>query len=428
MEERVQIFDIEALENVGQLKNASRVILYGAAEKGQRIHRLLNGASIAVHGFCDRDSAKWGTTIDGLGVLSPGAVRRDFAATLSLSKPAYVIGCIQSPQEAYDLLNDLFSDMENGSIRFISYWAIETALCFHRNELFAADSPEMRMYHQHQNDETVFWSRVYMDVIKLYASANAETICVLQAGKVGSWSIFTFFKDAQVPVIHQHFITPPKHKLGNFFKNEWLDAIAHYRQNGMKIITAVREPLARDYSAFWEPLPKNHFFCDFGDKIGNWQSMYEFFIDLVIHSNVGMNTKKYGVSMPYVWSDEFRWFDEQILAALDIDVYKYPFDRERGFGIIHEDGVDIFIYKLEKLNDLMPELSEFAGYPTKLLHRNVASEKKYSMAYQEFRKRVRLPMDYVNHYYVGNEKMDHFYTPEEKAAFLKQWEGNIVGD
>lgn len=40
-------------------------------------------------------------------------------------------------------------------------------------------------------------------------------------------------------------------------------------------------------------------------------------------------------------------------------------------------------------------------------------------------KNVRIPKKFVEHYYVNNQYMDHFYTKEEKEAFYRRWEDHI---
>ena len=88
--------------------------------------------------------------------------------------------------------------------------------------------------------------------------------------------------------------------------------------------------------------------------------------------------------------------------------------------------MELFLYKVEKMEEIMDKISEFAGVPNlPAVNANVAKQKWYGLAYAQFRKEVLLPERYVKHYYEENSKMDYFYTGEEKSSFLKEWKNNI---
>lgn len=129
--------------------------------------------------------------------------------------------------------------------------------------------------------------------------------------------------------------------------------------------------------------------------------------------------------MPYTWNDELEWFDEQLKKNLGIDVFQYPFDQKKGYTIIKKDNIELFLFKVEKMEAVSDKISEFAG-TDKLpdINANAAKQKWYRLAYAQFRKEIQLPAEYVNHYYERNVKMDYFYSQEEKAGFLNQWRGN----
>ena len=81
------------------------------------------------------------------------------------------------------------------------------------------------------------------------------------------------------------------------------------------------------------------------------------------------------------------------------------------------------------LKSILDKIALFAG-TTELsaANANVAEQKWYGLAYSQFRREVKLPKKYVDHYYDRNAKVDHFYTQEEKAEFLKRWRENVDGN
>lgn len=120
--------------------------------------------------------------------------------------------------------------------------------------------------------------------------------------------------------------------------------------------------------------------------------------------------------------DILGWLQD---AGIAVDKF-CDIDEKKWGGSI--DDVELFLFKVEKMEDILDKISEFVGadrLPN--IDANVAEQKWYSLAYAQMRKEIQLPEQYVNHYYQGNSKMDHFYSQEEKRSFLNQWKENIKG-
>lgn len=43
-----------------------------------------------------------------------------------------------------------------------------------------------------------------------------------------------------------------------------------------------------------------------------------------------------------------------------------PFDTKRGFSIVEQNGLEIFIFQLEKIDSIQKELLAFAGLDSKI--------------------------------------------------------------
>ena len=415
------VWDLEICKNISLLKEAGEIILYGAAAKGRQVLGWLNDAGIAVDCFCDMDGRLWGAYVEGVKVVSPFQLQKIISRE---SGRVYIIACIQYPKELCVLLEH----MELRDICLLTYWGIKTALCINVEAVYGKDSRQtacLRIENSLRKNRFVDVGLIFMQKL---VEASDQTIWVVQPGKTASSSLELRLREKGILFIKEHYLRYPSHILGGGYRELWEKSIIKKRKS-MKVIAAVREPLSRDYSTFWQAfkaglersmlMPILH---------RDFQKMYGSFVDLILNGSIHTQ-EKLGISMPYTWNDEFEWFDEQIKEYLAIDVFQYPFDREKGYTLIEKNGVQLFLFKVEKLESILDKIALFAG-TTELsaANANVAEQKWYGLAYSQFRREVKLPKKYVDHYYDRNAKVDHFYTQEEKAEFLKRWRENVDGN
>lgn len=81
---------------------------------------------------------------------------------------------------------------------------------------------------------------------------------------------------------------------------------------------------------------------------------------------------------------------------------------------------------MEKLDNLMPELSSFLGKKIQSGENdNKATDASYWLAYNKLKNELKLPQEYVEHYYKNNPYMNHFYTKDEQELFLSKWKTHI---
>lgn len=102
------------------------------------------------------------------------------------------------------------------------------------------------------------------------------------------------------------------------------------------VITLVREPIGREISNFFHNIETAHPGFDY--EKGR------------IDASEILQILKHGGAKPTL-----GWFDYEFKKALSIDVYKYPFDIDKGFTIIREPTAQILILRLESLNDCFDE-------------------------------------------------------------------------
>ena len=197
----------------------------------------------------------------------------------------------------------------------------------------------------------------------------------------------------------------------------------------LRIITGVREPISRDISQYWHVFDS---WVIYWNEFESYPSMQESCLEFIKKYTWLPPAPDEVLSPAYGYYDGFRqnrkygwefdWYDQCLKRELGVDVYAYPFDREKGYTVIQTDFVEIFLYRMENLNDLEKELAEFVGSPDfRLTNTNTSMDKEYLFAYKEFMKTFNPPQELIDFYYKGNPYMDHFYTEEQKKEMLKRW-------
>ncbi len=171
-----KVWDLEICKNIFLLKEASGIILYGAAEKGKEIVKSLQDAKIKVEAFCDMDMKKWGETIDNIKIISPFDLKNNINKT---NNTTYIIACILNPQELCDLLEY----MELNTMRIITYWGIKTALQINAEIIYGIDSK----YYSHMQIENRLRKNQYinlgLDIARNLITTPDSAIWLIQPGK-----------------------------------------------------------------------------------------------------------------------------------------------------------------------------------------------------------------------------------------------------
>ena len=403
--------------------NKGITILHGCGERGIRCLHILRDTGVEPAFFCDRNADNY-KEIEQLRVVK---IDDDVLFDAAQGHQISVIACVNHPNEILNEWKKFINRHDDVEIHFYSSWAIDMAFYLHKDSCLKNHSAVRSMFIQENNVRYIELTKLALSFFRSIVTATKQTVWVLQAGKVGSSSIIQMLEAVSIPCIHLHGITFPDNVLRNEYKAIWENAIDVHRKYGIKIVSVVREPISRDYSAFWEPFSER-----VNERIRvtsiikpNIQKMYDEYLSLILSGNKAC-IERLGMSKPWVWGDEFEWFDQEIKETLGIDIYEYPFDKEKGYEVIEKDGISIFLFKLEKMDSSLSALGEFVGAELDNTQAYTAESKWLALAYSEFKKKVRIPISYVDHYYRNNRKMDHFYSEEEKEEFIKAWKDRIV--
>lgn len=226
-----------------------------------------------------------------------------------------------------------------------------------------------------------------------------------QMGKVGSSSIGEWFRQNSVGEwhIHRFFDTPVHSQRGKNKALKALDLVLFKLlmivQKDIKIVTGVRFPLERDISMYFHnaygivmrPLPEP-------GKLD--EVIADFNTDFPVFASI-------------------RWFDDELKRLTGVDIFAHPFDREAGFCEIDAGRFRVFVYRLDKLDTLQPELSRFLSEPEfRLIKMNDSTSKRYTDLYRAFKKahvRAPGPIDAAEQRF-----LEYFYTPEMIDQHLRR--------
>lgn len=370
MGQEVCIRDYELSKSIEMLFHFP-IYIYGAGHEGQNLEYLLNHVGLEVRCFIDKRAG--GEIQRNLEVITVDtfAERR-----IKKERCIIVLAIMSNP-------NILLEELRKRKIyaKYIfSGGAVEAAIL--------SNLDDCRFPKELGND--------YVSIKRDRAKPSLNQILdrnlwIWQAAKVGSSTILHTLRHYGVDCVSFHNIV-------RLSKEESIDGnllIKKVKTEPIKVITLVREPIARDFSQYFQGYALH---CV--DKKSIQDVLLEF------------------AEEDY----QFKWFDGEIKALLGIDIFEYPFDREKGFGLIKKDNIEILILKLESLNQNTDILGEFVGVENlELKNANESDKKSYAKLYKEAKDTIVIPQKIIDRYYKGNERMDYFYTETEKKGFLEKW-------
>lgn len=244
-------------------------------------------------------------------------------------------------------------------------------------------------------------------------------VLVYQVGSVGSTSIYRSLQQAGLPdVFHLHrmnadtfnhpkrgpFAGPPAHP--EHARNWAFHKFFVAGGRPARIITIVRDPVARNVS------------CFFGQN-------FEYYYDpRVAQSDVSLKQLKEIYLREFPHQHTTQWFDIHLRGALGIDVYDVPFNPKEGFVQFAHLSHDFLLIRTETDDGTKAQaIKDFLGLTDLQIERANETEcKRYGKVYNRFKKEVRLPTSYLDRMY-GTRYARHFYSAEEIKRFRSKWGG-----
>lgn len=233
---------------------------------------------------------------------------------------------------------------------------------------------------------------------------GSEPIIIYQMGKVGSKSIhLSLKKQGYNNLFHLHSI---RHDSESAYSKLLFHHINIERKKA-KIITAVREPISRNLSSYFQTIR--------------------------LFTNNKFDANNYDVDeLVKVFFDKYHhvyplyWFDCEFRNVTGINVYEFEF-LNNDYSIIKQGPFDVLILKAESPDELKETaIRKFLNTDDFILKRfNISADKKYSEAYSNFKNSINIPDKYLNEMY-SSKYMKHFYTDNEINSLKTKWAENKI--
>lgn len=262
---------------------------------------------------------------------------------------------------------------------------------------------------------------------------NSSVIFVYQMGKVGSVNTYLTLKkklpDQAIYHIHnlnsEHFSKIWEamqldqhyhaftfgHSCITKYLSEHIEEIKG--QKSIKIITGVREPIARNISWFFQIIDCACVFPEFFIK-------YE--KGLITMDDI---IKKFW-SQNFVYGKQYDWFEEELEAVFGIDIASIDFPKEKGYAIANfpDRNIELLVLKLEKLDSCLKEaletFLEVENLNCERLDRADFLDENDYLIYENLRKSLTFSDEYLEEIY-DQPLVSHFYTDEEINKFKLKW-------
>lgn len=236
-------------------------------------------------------------------------------------------------------------------------------------------------------------------------------VLVYQMGRVGSTalahslpgSIHIHSLYGNMPCyVHDQQIHSSLPRRLNRTANNLLKRAALRSVENLKIISLVRDPLARNISMFFLNLP-------------HW--LYHYYgITHADSRDSGPELLTHAFEKVFDHAYPLSWFDVELSRFLGQDILAHQFDPARGYAIYELDKARVFLAQHEALGSLIGPLSEFCQTDITLQQVNATATKWYKCLLEDFTKIYRPPASYLDLLY-NSRVVRHFYNETQISQF-----------
>lgn len=269
--------------------------------------------------------------------------------------------------------------------------------------------------------------------MKREGTDQSTVVLLYQMGKVGSTSTWQSLASSNLPysIYKTHFLSDPGIKesrehfgplIGEPGMLPHAEAVREVRSmladgkvRTWKIISLVRDPIARDISSFAQ--------------------LVHFMQPDLVSPRVDVDKVARAASAHFLlWNEatsyQSRWFDNEIRSLFGIDVFSTPFDPLARQLRITVDCVDLLVLRLEDFRShFRRNIAQFLGVDAGEIRYEYGSSRRaenYEPAYAEdtYRQilsRVHVPYSAAQRVY-ASRLARHFYSAAELADFAAIWD------
>ena len=285
-------------------------------------------------------------------------------------------------------------------------------------------------------------------------------VIIHQMGKVASQSIEATLRNTfpQNPIFRTHMLTNstwnnvsrwlacPPLEIQQEYRKSWINQIeegkrirrqiedykrlidAGFVTQKLNVVTAVREPVAITVACLFQSLTLHFPMIDFRCKIEPADKIAVDVRKYFLHCIKLFFNKQSMPKTPQLFQFQSwltrrpQFFDDELKAVFEVDVYKKTFDRSRGFHIYESKYARVLLIRVEDLNRVVTAaFNAFLGIESfNLINKNVGSQKFYKDLYAEFKKVISFPETFIDYHYLWKFAR-HFYSIKELSGFRRKW-------
>jgi hypothetical protein len=201
-------------------------------------------------------------------------------------------------------------------------------------------------------------------------------------------------------------IAPPAHLKAS---KRLLDKIERSPGLEVKVITLVREPIARDISDFFQNIRRHPRLVDTGGEICRLAAM----------EHLLQRFRAFDESTDYACN----WFDRELKQVFGVDVYAHPFSYKEGYTILTEGNVSVLLLRLEDLDRCFSQaIGAFLGLERALspAQSNLRARAEHAEAYRYVLDNIAVPRPVCVRIY-SSRHAKHFYSKDARDKLISRW-------
>ncbi len=400
----------------------NKVILFGAAKTGCGIKRTLERVGIQIQYFCDNDPDKWNTQVKGVRVLSPAELTQvcDNETIVQIASVAGVE--IPKQLQAMGITKYITYGEYAKRISLLGMYQTLNQQNFDEEFLRSVQRKSQPGIPQLVDNYLFFWYAFTVNQLNL---DHYTIICM--PPKTGDYTLQSMQTAQSFSAINCW------HSMANV-PEEFYRLVGPRKR---KIITAVRDVISQNLSIFFQESERYALFPEFWESGGDaqrifykWLSYYEVGRlrnhdtlltdrDMLLFS-LRWRQKKPPRNVAFIIQN---FFQSNFESYLHMDIFQYPFNKEKGYTIIDfpEQNTQLFIFQLEKLNEITDELGRFVEVEDfHLINGNIGEENWYADAYRQAKRELKFPRAYFDACF-NNRIMTHFYSDADIEKFKQRW-------
>lgn len=335
------------------LYRSHQVILWGQLPQLQSSLTLLREHGIQPVGICSPTPSLWGTHIHFLPVWSLEEVA-------SRSTPTLLQLTLEDWEEEYLLLEKIVPLFSAPHQKLVRHGELHAMLPFFRdldqNKNTAPDSLQREWILRHRA------LTEQQKALAFFHRQEREALFLCMPPKTGDHSLMDTLTQQGIP---HHFV----------FHNPdfWEDSLFLDQGKKIKLITALREPRAQELSLLYQIvgdlsqsltarfLLYGRYDRTFFQEGGDAQTFFTLLCDSFAQGD------------PYQAGEQSQFYQRFQRSIRPLP----SFPKEQGYCVYTFGELEIFLYQLEKLNQIVPQLASFVGGTFQTLVRSNEAEKKW---------------------------------------------------